>query len=138
MTLNRSLFIERNNVNANSIFAAMFTVRVRSRSLTTLTLSIVCNSALSFDGRRGAARRDSPHGSLCVRAFPNLLGIRVTDSMETEGNCEFCALNAPQGLPRYQVLLFPLWTASELLRIKGRSTSREINHAFDLNWTLTY
>ena len=91
-----------------------------------------------YHSTAATARRDSPRRSLCVRAFPNLLGIRITDSIETEGNCEFCALNAPQGLPRYQVLLFPLWTASELLRIKGRTTSREINHAFDLNWTLTY
>jgi len=60
----------------------------------------------------------SVRGSLCARAFPNLLGTRVADSVETEGNWEFCALNAPRGLPRYQVPLFPLSVAPELLRIK--------------------
>lgn len=86
----------------------------------------------------------SARGSLCApraaRAFPNLLGTRVTDSTETEGNCTSFARWMRLGTCRgIRCLLFPLCDASELLRIKRCYTvSCEINRAPDPNERLTH
>lgn len=73
------------------------------------------------DGRGSDASRFHRAGHFVYAHFRTCLAFPLQIAWKQRGNCEFCALNAPRGLPRYQVLLFPLWTASQLLRIKGRT-----------------
>lgn len=115
--VDRPPFAGHNKVNAIPILAAMFPARTRD-PLSSLwqfrALSTIHNSALSLNGYNRASRfRHAGH--FVPTHFRTCLGIHVIDSTETEGNCEFCALKAPRGSPRYQVLFlcwFLLWGAS--------------------------